>query len=113
MAVDLPFPSERFTTAWGDFVDHRRAIKHPLTEAATKRIIAKLADWGEDDAVAALDLSIENGWRGVFEPSGKANGNGHANGRPKHTGPAPLTADEIAELNAGAYDPRSPDGLAR
>ena len=47
-----------------DFIDHRKALKKPLTEAAARRIVAKLKDHHDPDGV--LDKSIENGWQGIF-----------------------------------------------
>lgn len=57
-----------------DFIDHRKAIKKPLTEAAAKRIVAKLE--GHHDPDGVLGQSIENGWQGIFpdkidKPKGK------------------------------------------
>lgn len=68
LAVDLPFDSKRFRQSWSDFAEQRAASKHPLSKAATARILSKLAGWGEAKAVEAIDTAIENGWRGVFEP---------------------------------------------
>lgn len=47
-----------------DFVQHRRAIKAPMTEVAAQRIAKKLEGHASPDAV--LSQSIENGWKGVF-----------------------------------------------
>lgn len=77
LAVELPFDAPRFRSGWADFCEHRRLTKHPLTEAAVKRILAKLERWGEAKAVEALDTSIENGWRGVFEPKAAGKAAGH------------------------------------
>lgn len=77
----LPFQSERFRQTWEDFCEHRKRTKHPLTELATKRILAKLQRWGEPAAIQALDTSIENDWRGVFVPKG------NGRGQPEYTVP--------------------------
>lgn len=56
-----------------DFAAHRKAIKKPLTVEAARRLVAKLASHPDPDAV--FDMSIENGWQGVFpEKIGGANG---------------------------------------
>lgn len=47
-----------------DFIEHRRQMKKPLTQVAAKRMAKRLAECGSADA--ALSLSIENGWQGVF-----------------------------------------------
>jgi hypothetical protein len=93
LAVDLPFQSPEFKTAWSDFAESRRASKNPLTAAAATRILKKLSAWGEPAAVEALDTSIENGWRGVFAP--KSNGKAGSNGQP-HTCKV-LTVEEYRE----------------
>lgn len=67
-AIDLPFTSAAFAAAWQEFSQHRREIRHKLTPTSTRRLLAKLAAWGEAQAIVALGLSVENGWRGVFEP---------------------------------------------
>ena len=50
------------------FHEHRQISKSPLTEHAAKRLLVKLEAMGLDDATIALSVSIENGWKGVFEP---------------------------------------------
>lgn len=47
-----------------DFAAHRKAMKKPLTHEAARRLVSKLANHPDPDAV--FDLSIENGWQGVF-----------------------------------------------
>jgi hypothetical protein len=52
--------------AWGEFAQHRREIKAPLTPTAASRIVADLAAVNEAAAVEALRKSVKHGWRGVF-----------------------------------------------
>lgn len=66
--IALPFDSPAFASAWQEFEQHRREIRHKLTPTSTRRLLAKLKAWGEAQAIVALGLSVENGWRGVFEP---------------------------------------------
>lgn len=47
-----------------DFVQHRKAMKKPITELAAVRIVRKLETHHDPEAV--LDLSIQNGWQGIF-----------------------------------------------
>lgn len=47
-----------------DFIAHRKAMKKPVTPAAAKRIVSKLKDHPDPNAV--VDESIANGWQGVF-----------------------------------------------
>jgi biotin operon repressor len=57
-----------FVSALEDFRQMRREIKKPFTPAAEKKLFAKLAKWGTEKAIVALDKSTENSWQGVFEP---------------------------------------------
>jgi hypothetical protein len=71
LALDgLPatFHTEAFKAAWADWVGHRRDIGHPLTPRAVKMTFRELTDWGPQRGVAAIQHSIANGWRGLFEP---------------------------------------------
>lgn len=58
--------------AWSDYQHHRRQMGCPLTDVAASRLRRKLERWGDDRALAALEWSMENGWRGVFEPPSSA-----------------------------------------
>lgn len=68
LSLALPFPSDAFRQSWGDFCQSRKSIKPPLTEVAASRLLKKCERWGEETAIAAIDASIENGWKGLFEP---------------------------------------------
>ena len=75
--VDLLCEVVRHETAT-DFAAHRKAIKKPLTPEAARRIVSRLREHPDADAV--LDLSIENGWQGIFpEKIGATNGQHHHN----------------------------------
>ena len=69
--VEIPdwLPSEK----WASFVAHRKAIRKPLTEDATRLIVKKLSRFRDagHNPVAVLETTIENGWTGVFEPKEK------------------------------------------
>lgn len=70
--VDILSKVVRHETA-ADFAAHRKALKKPLTPEAARRLVKKLATHPDPDAV--FDLSIENGWQGVFpEKIGGQNG---------------------------------------
>ncbi len=60
-----------FVQAWSDFEVHRTEIKHPVKPTSKSRLLKKLAKWGFDKAVTALENSVENGWQGVFPPEEK------------------------------------------
>jgi len=72
--VELPFQSDGFRSSWLDFCEHRQDVKHPLSELAATRILAKCKRWGEAVAIEALDNSIESGWKGIFKPRADRNG---------------------------------------
>ncbi len=70
-AAELPeiLKTEKFRTAWGDYLTHRKEKRSSMTPTAISRALAKLECWGHDRAVAALDHSTANGWTGIHEPS--------------------------------------------
>lgn len=58
-----------------DFINHRKALKRPLTENALNLILKKLDKMANDNdtKIAILEQSIENGWIGIFELKGNKN----------------------------------------
>jgi hypothetical protein len=90
-------------------IDHRRAIKKPLTAHAAKLLAAKFAQW--HDPNAAADAMIANGWQG-FDPSWMER---HSNGRGQSPPPKPKTdLEQIMEAaRARGYDDgRQPNGTS-
>ncbi len=68
--------SKEFSDAWSQWTEYRREIKKKLTASTIEKQLAKLAGFGSAKAVRSIELSIENGWLGLFDPdskSGKAN----------------------------------------
>jgi hypothetical protein len=64
--------TERFKEAWCRWKlwhSESALMLPPSTEDAQLR---KLADWGEDKAVRAIENSLGNNWRGLFDPDQKA-----------------------------------------
>lgn len=87
-----PLPDGVPPDLWAEFLEHRRAIKSPMTTAAKQRAfaaLARMAGQGQDPA-AILEQSIVNGWRGLFAvkatgpPAGRA-GAGFAQQRMANT----------------------------
>lgn len=70
---------------WSEFVQHRIAIKKPLSAPAAEATWRRLGRWREDghDPNEILETSIANGWQGVFLPKNPGNhgGQGHAKTR--------------------------------
>jgi hypothetical protein len=54
---------EGFTEVWGEFIQHRREIRKPLTPLAARNILESLCR-RPGDAVAALDTAIRRSWQG-------------------------------------------------
>jgi hypothetical protein len=67
----LPHPSDRFKTAWAEFLQHRREIKKPVTMLAAKKLLKVCGDMSEDEAIQSIERSIMNGWQGLFKCESK------------------------------------------
>lgn len=71
---NLDLPSWLSREIWEDFVEHRKALRKPMTPKAGELILKKLqsiaADHGEQAAQESLLNSIAAGWQGVFPPKG-------------------------------------------
>ena len=63
----LPFQSNDFQQAWNDWIAYRKQLKKPVTERAVSRHLKLLKKMSEPDAIECIDLSISNGWTGLFE----------------------------------------------
>lgn len=54
-------------SAWDDYLSHRKDIRaKPLTKKGAGMAMKKLAVLSESDQQATVDLSISNGWQGLF-----------------------------------------------
>jgi hypothetical protein len=56
-----------FVAAWRSFAKHRREKKARLTPTAAEKQLAACLGMGEARAIAAIDLSVRQGWTGIFE----------------------------------------------
>jgi predicted phage replisome organizer len=67
----LPY-SESFKSAFHDFAEMRRTIKHPMTVRAAQMILNNLDKLSADEKtrIDILNQSIEHSWQGVFEIKG-------------------------------------------
>lgn len=67
----LFFPEDEILNqTFKNYVDNRKAIKSPMTENAIDLAIKHLMDLSSGDhekAIAILNQSIENGWKGLFD----------------------------------------------
>jgi hypothetical protein len=66
LAQEAGFEDDMFLKAWNEFVEHRREIKHPMSERAANLILAKLKKFSVEVGVEAINRSISSGWRDVF-----------------------------------------------
>lgn len=64
-----------FREAFGRWQEHKRQIKDKSTPLAVEMQVKKCVGFGHDAAIIAIEHSIANGYRGIFEPN-RANGNG-------------------------------------
>ncbi len=93
--------TDRFRTAWAEWQQHKKEIGNPLRGLAATKLLNKLAKWGEGRAVAAIDHSIENGWKGVFEPK---EGDGSTSDKPVRRDNCP-TDEELENYKpSGMFD---------
>lgn len=69
-----PFHGKEFLDALDAY--DRTAQQRKVKESPEQRrlLFKKLASWGEAASVRALEETVSNGWRGVFEPKGINNG---------------------------------------
>ena len=72
---------EKLNQAFTEYVAMRKQIKAPMTDRAVELAIKKLSDMSKGDndvAIAILEQSVLNSWKGLFELKGttnKASGN--------------------------------------
>lgn len=86
LAQEAGFEDDMFLKAWGEFAEHRREIKHPMSERAANLILAKLKKFSVEVGVEAINRSISSGWRDVFPE--KASQRVGVKGRPSRMGSA-------------------------
>jgi len=60
--------SDAMEEAWQDWCRYRSEIKKPMTRTTTEQLSKKLAEWGEERAIAAINHTIVMGWQGLREP---------------------------------------------
>ncbi len=75
----VSFPPELdspdFRAAWEEWIAHRRGLRlKPYTAQGQKGIFSKLAKWGSERAVAAIQHSMAQNYQGIFEEKVSASG---------------------------------------
>lgn len=68
--LDVP----EFKAAWIEWQKHRREIRKKLTATAATQQLERLTAWGVPRAVAAIRISIAQGWEGIYEEKSGPNG---------------------------------------
>lgn len=74
--ADAPLPPELNTTefrvAWVDWCAFRRQSRKPISEKACQKQLAKLAKFGSQTSILAIERAIENDYQGLFPESVEA-----------------------------------------
>lgn len=65
--LELPFNTPAFAEGWAALLKEKKW--KAKSESALKKSLEKLKGWGERKALVAMDIAIERGWQGIFEPS--------------------------------------------
>lgn len=65
--------SQEFALVLNAFEEHRKKLKKPMTDYAKKLLVNKLSKMAstEQEQIAILNQSIENGWQGIFPLGGE------------------------------------------
>ncbi len=93
VAVGLPenLQGAAFEEAWQSWLAHRREIKKPMTDRAVAMQLKKLAGWGTERAIAAIEHSIAQDYQGIYEEE------------LKHVGTTRQDYRRSARIHTGAY----------
>jgi len=75
-STPLPFESEAFSNAWKSWIVYRKQMKKPIIQATMDAQWKSFALWGEQKSIISIELSIANGWQGLFEPARSQSGKG-------------------------------------
>jgi phage replication O-like protein O len=72
-AVEIP--SWLNKEIWNNFIEHRKALKKPMTPQAIKLAFKKLEEFKNQgyNPEDVINQSILNGWQGLFEPKRRVN----------------------------------------
>jgi len=69
-----PLPKEINAIAWGEFEQHRKEIKKPLSELARGKAINTIVGLSFAEQAKVIDKTIQNRWTGLFlEKTNEAN----------------------------------------
>lgn len=57
------------------WIDYRKEIKKPIKQTTMLAQWKEFQKWGEEKSIISIELSIKNGWQGLFEPARSVGGN--------------------------------------
>lgn len=104
--VEMPenLKTEAFKVSWAEWIAYRQraGFKRYVPEGA-QRQLNTLAKWGPAKACAAIDNSIRQGWKGLFEPDAQQTSKGEIR-KPAGGAPPPLS-DEYRTSPASGLTP--------
>lgn len=111
----FPFDSNNFKSVWASWKEYKRAqhkftFKSELTEQAALKSLGSLSNNDEDTAIAIIEQSIAQGWKGLFELKNQTNNgqgqntgnNRRSNSRITDSDRAKLAADLLSSFNQGS-----------
>jgi hypothetical protein len=82
--LPLCLQTPEFISAGTGWIEDRKARRIIVTPRGAELALKKLEAWGPEKAIVAIETSIMNGWRGIFEPTNNngKQGNGQTNRTP-------------------------------
>lgn len=102
--ADVAFPlllnTKEFHCEWEAFIEVRKTQRHPLTARAAELLLARLAERPQE-AVAALQVAVINGWRGFEWEWYDNNKHKNTNGTKTNQGHPARSSRNIGTLNEG------------
>ena len=64
--INLPFPSEKFSETWEQWVKHKKEVRSPATDQSVKMQLNKFKDFSEQECIEAIETAIAAGWKSAF-----------------------------------------------
>lgn len=70
--IVFPFDSDKFLKYWGIWISYKKdqfnfKYKSKVAEQSALKKLARLSGGNEDQAIAIIEQSLENGWKGFFQ----------------------------------------------
>lgn len=68
--LTYPYNTPDFINAWAIWLEHRKELKKPIkgkiSQQAALKKLGSLSNGSEETAIAVINQSLENNWRGLF-----------------------------------------------